>query len=59
MKGFSLSHHIQTGSEAHIASYPIGTGSSFPEVKQPKHEAEVTNLWSYTSTLHIFSWCGI
>jgi hypothetical protein len=27
------SHSVQTGSEAHPASYPIGTGANFPEVK--------------------------
>jgi hypothetical protein len=26
-------HIVQTGSEAHTASYPMGTGGSFPEVK--------------------------
>jgi hypothetical protein len=27
---FSLLHSVQTGSEAHPASYPMGTGGSFP-----------------------------
>jgi hypothetical protein len=27
---FSLHHHVQTGSGAHPASYPIGTRGSFP-----------------------------
>jgi hypothetical protein len=27
---FSLHHRIQNGSEAHLASYPIGTTGSFP-----------------------------
>jgi hypothetical protein len=27
---FSLHHHVQNGSEAHPASYPMGTRSSFP-----------------------------
>jgi hypothetical protein len=27
---FSLRHHVQTGSRAHSASYPMGIGSSFP-----------------------------
>jgi hypothetical protein len=27
---FSLLHVVQTGSGAHPASYPMGTGSSFP-----------------------------
>jgi hypothetical protein len=40
------------------ASYPMGTGGSFPGVKRPGREAdhsppssaEVKNSWSYTST---------
>jgi hypothetical protein len=28
--GFSLLHIVQTGSGAHAASYPMGTGGSFP-----------------------------
>jgi hypothetical protein len=27
---FSLLHRVQNGSGAHIASYPVGTGGSFP-----------------------------
>jgi hypothetical protein len=27
---FSVSHRVQTGSETYIASYPMGTGRSFP-----------------------------
>jgi hypothetical protein len=27
---FSLLHRVQAGSEAHPASYPVGTGDSFP-----------------------------
>jgi len=27
---FSLRHHVQTGSGASPASYPMGTGASFP-----------------------------
>jgi hypothetical protein len=30
---FSLLHGFQTGSGAHPASYPRGTGASFPGVK--------------------------
>jgi hypothetical protein len=26
---FSLYHRVQNGSEAHLASYPMGTGGSF------------------------------
>jgi hypothetical protein len=27
---FSLRHHVHTGSEAHLASYPMGTRVSVP-----------------------------
>jgi len=27
---FSFHHHIHTGSEAHLASYPMGTRGTFP-----------------------------
>jgi len=37
---FSLHHCVQNGSEAHPASYPVGTRGSFPGVKQPGHEAD-------------------
>jgi hypothetical protein len=30
---FSLLHRVQTGSGAHTASYPMGTGGTFPGVK--------------------------
>jgi hypothetical protein len=30
---FSFHHHVQTGSGAHPASYPIGTRGSFPGAK--------------------------
>jgi hypothetical protein len=33
VRNFSLRHRVQTGSEAHSASYPMGTGGSFPEGK--------------------------
>jgi len=47
----SFHHRVQTGPEAHLASYPI------PEGKRPVREAdhsppsslEVQNAWSYTS----------
>jgi hypothetical protein len=32
-KNFSLRHRVQTGSGAHPASYPMGTGGSFPAGK--------------------------
>jgi hypothetical protein len=31
---FSLHHHVQNGSEAHPASYPMGTRGFFPGVKR-------------------------
>jgi hypothetical protein len=31
---FSLHHRVQTGSEAHPASYPMGTRGYFPESKE-------------------------
>jgi hypothetical protein len=36
----SLHHRIQNGSGAHPASYPVGTGGSFPGVKRPGREAD-------------------
>jgi hypothetical protein len=53
----TLHHHIQTSSEAHPASYPMGTRGSSLGVKQPGCEADdsppssvkVKNVWSYTS----------
>jgi hypothetical protein len=30
---YSLRHHVQTGSGAYTASYPMDIGSSFPEGK--------------------------
>jgi hypothetical protein len=32
---FSLSHHVQNGSGAHPASYPMGIRGSFPGGKEP------------------------
>jgi hypothetical protein len=58
-EGFLYLHHrVKTSSGLHPASYPMGTGDSFPEVKRPGGEAdhsppssvEVRNTWSYTST---------
>jgi hypothetical protein len=37
---FSLHHRVQTGSEAHPASYPLGIRVSFPGVKRPGREAD-------------------
>jgi hypothetical protein len=57
---FSLLHIILTGSGAHPASYPMGTGGGglSPEVKrqgrEPDHSlpdsTEVKKMWIYTST---------
>jgi hypothetical protein len=40
---FSLRHRIQTGSGAHPASYPVGTGGSFPGDK-------AAGAWSWPLT---------
>jgi hypothetical protein len=37
---FYLRHHVQTGSGAHPASYPIGTGGSFHGGKVAGREAD-------------------
>jgi hypothetical protein len=51
---FSPCHHIQMGSGAHLASYPMGTRRSFPGGKVADHSpppsADVKNVWNYTST---------
>jgi len=55
---FNLHHHVQTSSGAHPASYPAGTGASFPGVKQleseadhsPPSTAKVKEAWNYTTT---------
>jgi hypothetical protein len=36
---FSLLHKVQTGTQAYPTSYPMGTGSSFPGVKEHGREA--------------------
>jgi hypothetical protein len=60
-------HRVQTCSETHPASYPMGTGRSYPWIKRLDHEAdrslppsaEDKNVWSYTSIpLFVFmAWC--
>jgi hypothetical protein len=55
---FFLPHVVQTGSGAHPASSPVGTGVSFRGVKwpglqadhSPPTSAEIKNTWIYTST---------
>jgi hypothetical protein len=38
---FCLPHHVQTGSGAHPASYPMGTAGSFPwGLKRPGREGD-------------------
>jgi len=37
---FSLRHCVQTGTGAHTASYPEGTGALTSEVKLPGHESD-------------------
>jgi hypothetical protein len=56
--GISLRHRVQTGPEAHKASYPMEPRVLSPVVNRPGCEAnhslpsnaEVKNAWSYTST---------
>jgi hypothetical protein len=43
VKDFSLIHSIQTGSGTHPASYPVGTGDSFPGGK-------AAGAWSWSLT---------
>ena len=57
-KNFSLLHNVQTGPEAHPASYAMGTGF-FPGARRleskvhhsPPYNAEIKNEWSHISTL--------
>jgi hypothetical protein len=37
---FSLHHHVQNGSGAHPASYPMSTRGSFLEIERPGREAD-------------------
>jgi len=39
---FSLRHRVQTGSGAHVASYPMGTWGSFPGRKAAGAEANTS-----------------
>jgi hypothetical protein len=61
-------HHNHTGSGAHPASYPMGTGTLSSVVKWPGLEsdhlpssADVKNTWNYTSPpTHVYmAWCLI
>jgi hypothetical protein len=56
---FSLHHRVQNGSEAHPASYPMGTRGSFPGTKATgAWRSPPTFSWSHTSTLNTSSWRG-
>jgi hypothetical protein len=39
-ENFSLPYRVQTGSGAHLAPYPMGTGDSFSGDKRPGCEAD-------------------
>jgi hypothetical protein len=63
-KEFSFLQIVETGSEVHLTSYPLGTGALSLGVKRPGCEvdrspptsAEVKKMWIYTSTpirLHV------
>jgi hypothetical protein len=59
---FSLLHSVQSGSGAHPASYPLGTGGSFPGGKTagawswpPPPSAEVKNGWAIPPLPHMSS----
>jgi hypothetical protein len=60
----SLLHVVRTGSEAHPASYTMGTWALSPVVKRPECEAahspptsaEVKKIWIYTPTPLTPSW---
>jgi hypothetical protein len=46
-EGLSSSPYVQTGSEAHPASYPMGTGGPFPAGKaRPGRDADHSPLSS-------------
>jgi hypothetical protein len=61
-ENFSLHHCVQTGSEAHPASYPMGTRSSFPGGKadqSPRTSAKVKELVElYLHSPSMPSWHG-
>jgi hypothetical protein len=54
----SFRHRLEASSGAHLFSYPLGTGRSFPDGKWPRPEtdqsppltAQDKSAWSYTST---------
>jgi hypothetical protein len=66
-RGKNFLHVVETGSGAHPASNPMGTGGSFPGVKRQGREADhspptsatVNKMCIYTSTPHTPSWCSV
>jgi hypothetical protein len=40
VQDYSLLHSDQTDSESHPASYPMGTGVSFPGLRRPRGEVD-------------------
>jgi hypothetical protein len=56
VRGFSVLHNVEIKYGAHLASYPVDTRGSFPEVDELQHvtdnscpsSAKVMNPWSYT-----------
>jgi hypothetical protein len=68
-RNFCIRHRVQTGSEAHTVSYPLGTRGSFPVVKRPVLEVDqlptsstkVKNARSYASDYPyvLIAWCLI
>jgi hypothetical protein len=64
-RDFSLLHRGQTGSGAHSASYPMGTGGDSRGIKRPGREAnhspssaEVKNGGATPPLSHTPSWRG-
>jgi hypothetical protein len=62
VQDFSLLHSVQTGCRAHPASYPMGTGGTFPRDNRPECEAghsppsnaEVENGGAILPLPHVF-----
>jgi hypothetical protein len=59
-RDFSLLQNVQTCPGAHTASYPVGTGGSFPGAREADHSftscAEVKNSGATQPIPHTFSW---
>jgi len=59
---FSLHHHIQTSSVAHLASYPVGTGVLTLRPEHLEHEADHTAPFGAMVRLlfpHTSLWYGV